>query len=207
MYRAVIADDHAIVREGIALIVDESDDFTVVAQAQDGNQLLESLHKIPCDIVLCDIVMPGLNGFKILQKVKSANMEIKVVFITMHQDRNLMSEAVELGVDGYVLKNDNSETILAVLRQVMEGHRSFSFRVQTMLAYQHLANQSPKRVLTKREFEVFQLVVNAHNKKEVSHKLNIDVATVELHKKNIKNKLHAKNLADLLNIAQKYDII
>jgi len=206
MYRAVIADDHAIVREGIALIVDKSDDFTVVAEAQDGNQLLKTLEKVPCDLVLCDIAMPGLNGFKALQKIKSANWEIKVVFITMHQDRDFLSEAVESGVDGYVLKNDNSETILTVLRQVMEGHRCFSPRVQTLLAHRILTKQSPEHVLTKRELEVFKLAVKAFTNKEVSQKLNITVSTVEFHKKNIKDKLNAKNLADLLNIAHKYDI-
>lgn len=206
MYRAVIADDHAIVREGIALIVDKSDDFTVVAGAQDGNQLLETLQKVPCDLVLCDITMPGLNGFQVLQKIKSANLEIKVVFITMHQDRDFLCEAVESGVDGYVLKNDNSETILTVLRQVMEGHCCFSPRVQTLLAHRHLTKHSPEHVLTKRELDVFKLAVKAFTNKEVSRKLNITVSTVEFHKKNIKDKLHAKNLADLLNIAHKYDI-
>lgn len=206
LYKIIIADDHAIVREGIASIIDKSDDFEVVAQAENGKKLLDTLKKVQCDVVLCDIVMPELDGLKALKKVKASYPKIKVVIITMHTDKGFIGDAVNSGADGYVLKNDSSDTILSVLCGVMEGHRCFSPRIQTILAQRHLWQESPEHVLTSREFQVFKLTAKAFTNKEVADKLGIAVSTVEFHKKNIKDKLNARNLADLLNIAHKFDI-
>jgi len=207
MNRVIIADDHTIVREGIASIINATKDFTVVAQAENGERLLQLLKTKECDLVLCDIVMPGLDGLKALKKIKASHPETKVVIITMHQDRGFFSEAVKSGANGYVLKDDSSTEILTVLRGVAAGHRCFSPRIQTMLAKSFQQDQAPEYVLTKREYQIFKLIAKAYTHQEIADELKISLSTVEFHKKNIKDKLDVKNLAELLNVAHKYDIV
>lgn len=207
MYRIIIADDHAIVREGIASLLDATREFSVVAQAENGEKLLRLLESKACDLVLCDIVMPGLDGLKALKRIKAAHPATKVVIITMHQDRGFFNEALKAGANGYVLKDDSSAEILGVLRGVAAGHRCFSPRIQSMLAQSFQQDQSPEYVLTKRELEIFKLIAQAYTHKEIAEELGISLSTVEFHKKNIKDKLNAKNLAELLNLAHKYDLV
>jgi len=206
-YRIVIADDQSIVREGIAAIINSLKDFAVVGQAESGDSMLDLIDETGCDLALCDLVMPGMDGLKVLKALKKKYPGMKVVIITMNADRGLFNEAVGLGADGYALKDDSSETVLALLRGVMEGNRCFSPRIQTMLVRSYGGGQSPAGLLTDREYQVFRLVAGAFSNREIADRLGISLSTVEFHKKNIKDKLNARNTADLLNIAHKYDVI
>ena len=111
------------------------------------------------------------------------------------------------GVDGYIIKDDSPEIILSILNAVAQGNKSFSPRIQTLLAEKFMYIQSPLKVLSVRELEVFKLITKGYKNKEIADELKIKLSTVEFHKKNIKEKLNARNITDLLNIAYKYHIL
>ena len=207
MYRLIIADDHAVVRQGIIQIINNSKEFTVIGEASSGTELLALLEEKACDMVLSDIVMPGIDGLKSLKIIKNKFPHIKVVMLTMHTDKGFFDEAIKSGVDGYALKDDSPEIILTVLDGVIKGHRTFSPKMQTIMANKYLDEGSPIDLLTDRELQIFKLVAKGSTHKEIAEDLEISISTVEFHKKNLKDKLNTKNLADLLNIAHKHDLV
>jgi DNA-binding NarL/FixJ family response regulator len=207
MYKVVIADDHPVVREGLVKIVNRHHHFSITGEAENGNKLLELLEVKECDLVLIDIEMPHLDGMKAIEIIKRKYPAVKVVIITMHANKQYFDRTLKADADGYLLKDDSSQTILSALCAVMNGCKMFSPRLQKHLADKYLEQRSPFDLLTKREMEVFKHIAAGRTSREIAVRLDISMSTVEFHKKNLKDKLDAKNLAQLLTIAYKYNLV
>lgn len=207
MKRVIIADDHPAFCEGIAKILVTSGYFDVIAMVSDGLSLVETVREKRCDIVITDIVMPRLDGIKAMHAIKKEFPDLKVVLLTMHGDRSFFDDAVKAGADGYILKDDPPETVLLIMKAVMEGYKSFTPRMQAVLVDRYQVKANPLDELTARELEVFKLTVRGYKNTEIAEKIGITPRTVLFHKQNIKDKLMVKTNAELVSMALKHNII
>ncbi len=195
----VIADDHPVFRIGLTHIIEKSDDFKVIGEAEDSDQLFEILKKNTCNIILLDIKMSGrYDGLKALKVIKESYPETKVLIISDYCNKNIFNEALSLSVDGYITKNDISDFLLVFLKSILRGDKAFSPRIQSLVMDTH--NVVVEK-LTDREEEVLSLSARGVAREKIADRLNISIFTVNFHMKNIKEKLCADSFAEMISIA------
>ena len=206
-YRILIADDHALFRQGLQNILSERPDFEVVGQARDGLHLLELLGKVRPHAIVLDISMPYLRGIEAIHEVKRLIPDVKVLILTMHKDSEYLSQAVSAGADGYLLKDDVANDLFVAIDSIRRGE-IFLSRLIAEEARQYWAqmlrgerSQAVTDPLTVREREVLKLIVEGRTSKEIGKLLFISYRTVERHRANIMEKLELKKTADLVRYA------
>ncbi|HIX69616.1 MULTISPECIES: response regulator [Enterococcus] len=204
-----IADDHAMIRNALALMINAQPDMEVVGDAADGNEVFVKAEQLPVDVLLMDISMPpGENGLQTTRRLKEAHPEIKVIVLTMHDDETYVREALAAGADGFILKSANEETLLTGIRQVQRGERFFDGYEEAQLHQLVASEVDPLyESLSKREKEILPLIALGYNNKKIAEKLFISVKTVEVHKANIRKKLKLANYADLLPYSLKHHLV
>jgi DNA-binding NarL/FixJ family response regulator len=199
--RIVLADDHALIREGFKkLLIERENPFVeLVGEAENGKELLEIVAKTPPDLVLTDIKMPLLSGLDALKEIKEKNPEIKVVILTMHEESEYIKRAISSGADGYLSKNIEQQELERAIKTVFNGAKYFSASVNaillTQLSEQHAIEQTD---ISPRENEVLQLVAQGLSTKQIAAQLDISNRTVETHRINLLKKLKANNTAELI---------
>jgi DNA-binding NarL/FixJ family response regulator len=207
-YRVILADDHALFREGLKLVLGKRADITVAAEAADGLELLKMLKHEPLpDLVILDISMPRLRGIEAIREIKSINQKIKIMVLTMHRDENLLCEAFIAGADGYLLKENVTTELFGALDAVLRGDGHISSLMDRELkgAWINLFRKQ-KFVLTEdklsvREREVLKLVAEGSSNKQIADDLHISVRTVDHHRAKIMEKLNLKSAAELIRYA------
>jgi DNA-binding NarL/FixJ family response regulator len=206
-YRIILADDHALFREGLKLVLSRKPEYIVAGEANDGLELLTMLkHDIP-DLVILDISMPRLRGIEAIREIKSINQRMKILVLTMHKDERLLCEAFIAGADGYLLKENVTKELFGALDAVLrgEGHVSSLMSKELKDAWLGLfRNQKivmPDERLSLREREVLKLVAEGASNKEVAEKLHISARTVDHHRANLMEKLNLKNTSELIRYA------
>jgi DNA-binding NarL/FixJ family response regulator len=199
--RLVLADDHAVFREGMKRMLEDSGFFTVVAQAGDGKTLAEKVASVAHDLVLTDLSMPGANGFEAIELVKKSSPQSKIVVLSMHKDRDLFKKAIQLGIEGYILKEDIFEQMIHCLKTVAGGEKSFSPRLTNFITADYAANTTDElayEILTKREQEILRLLGKGQSNKEIAGFLDLSVRTVETHRASIMRKMDFHNIQELV---------
>lgn len=206
--RILLADDHAVVRQGMHLLLDQQKDMTVVGEVSDGLQLLEQADKLRPDVVLVDLKMPNLNGLDAAEELHRRFPFIHSVILTMHADRAYIDRAVAAGVCGYVLKEEEIGEICVAIRYAALGAHYLSEGVTRRLPV--MVNEktasNPIMLLTRRERQVFQLIAESKTNAEAAHLLHISVRTVEVHRAHIMEKLNLKTHVDFVRFALKFGI-
>jgi two-component system response regulator NreC len=211
--RILIADDHAMVRQGIAAFLRMSDEFEVVGEAADGVEAIEAVKKLRPEIVLMDISMPRLGGLEATIEIKKINPAIKVLVLTQYEDTVYIRRFFKAGAAGYLLKKAVGEDLLTAIRAVKEGkvyvHPSIaSGVVDGYLGIQKGEPQEdPYDKLTDREKQVLKLIAEGHTHKEAADILSISVKTVIAHQTNISEKLKIHSRAGLIKFAIQKGII
>ncbi len=201
----VIADDHSIFRIGIKHILHGEDNYHVTAEASDKDELITVLGRCDCDLVLLDMKMKQNNaGLEALKFIKKSYPAVKVVLMSQYYTKALIEDSIKLGVDGYITKEDIAQALVFVLNSVFAGEKSFSPKVQKILMDQIVHGDAILEKLTEREREVLRLLADGMKRQEIAESLYISVPTVDFHKNNIKDKLQADSLADLINMYNKY---
>ena len=205
-YHVIIVDDHAMLRQGIKRIVDESKDVKIVGEAGNGPELLEMLEDTPADMVILDISMPGIGGIELTKKMHRSYPDIKVLILSMHKEKEYLYHAVAAGADGYLLKEDTGGELFTAIEAVREGttyvSKLFSKEVaEDLFAFLRGEGTPPPDSLTNREREVLSLVVMGNTSKEIAKQLFISSRTVEHHRASIAKKLKTGNVADLVKYA------
>jgi len=207
-YRILLADDHALFREGLKLVLKQRAEFTVVGEASDGFELLAMLkHGPPPDLVILDISMPRLRGIEAIREVKSISEKIRILVLTMHKDERLLCEAFIAGADGYLLKENVTTELFTALDAVLrgDGHISSLMDKELKGAWINLFHQQkavmPDDNLSLRERQVLKLVAEGASNKEIAEKLNISVRTVDHHRASLIEKLNLKSTAELIRYA------
>lgn len=200
--RVMLADDHTLVREGVRRILESQPGIQVVAEVADGQALIEALERQDADVVVLDLTMPGLDGFAVLEVVRTRWPALKVLVLTMHSGREYVRRAVHLGVDGYLLKDSAVQDLVGAIEALRRHQPYFSPAVQSELASLVRApSESPVDQLTDREREVLVLVARGRSSKEIAAELDISVRTVETHRANLMRKLGLDSVATLTQFA------
>lgn len=214
MTKILIADDHAMFADGIASILKNEDTIKVVGRCLDGPSVIEFLKVNPVDILLLDVNLPGMSGIDVCKEVTTNFKATKVLAISMFNEESFVTEILNNGAMGYILKNTGREELFLAINTVLSGKSYFSDDVtQTImkgLMKQRTASKQSKPELPKisrREKEVLGLIMKEHTTQEIADALFISLKTVESHRSNLLAKLNARNTAGLVRIAMENNLI
>jgi DNA-binding NarL/FixJ family response regulator len=194
----MIADDHSMVREGIKQLLELDGDIIVIAEANNGKQCIELLDEKQTDVLLLDINMPNMNGLQVLQYIREAKKKIKVLILTIHNEVEYLMRAVEIGVDGYVLKDSDSSVLKKAIFNIYKGETFIQPELTPLLKVKmeeksnNLLNGLDD-ALTKREIEVLKLLAEGLFNKEIAYMLAISEKTVKNHVSNIFKKINVSD--------------
>jgi len=195
--RVMIADDHSMVREGIKQLLELEGDITVVAEASNGKECIEQLDEEQTDVLLLDINMPNMNGLQVLQCLRENNRKVKVLILTIHNEVEYLVRAVEIGVDGYVLKDSDSSVLKKAINTVYNGESFIEPELAPLLKMKleekSTAGKGVIDSLTKREIEVLKLLAEGLFNKEIAFTLAISEKTVKNHVSNIFKKINVSD--------------
>jgi two-component system response regulator NreC len=205
--RVVLADDHVLVRQGLKSLL-EREGFQVVAEASDGQEAVRHVESLQPEIVVMDISMPILNGLNAAREMSRTCPKTKTILLTQHDEGQYVSEALDAGVKGYVLKNQVASDLLLAIRQVSRGQVYLSPGVSraVMDAYQS-KSEKPKNSLTLREKQVLQLIAEGKSTKDIASLLGISVKTAESHRTRLMQKLDIHETASLVRYAVRQGIV
>jgi len=202
-----LADDHKILRESLRMLLDKEIDFQVVGEAEDGLSVAGNLKGTDADVVLLDVSMPRKNGFEVARELAAEYPGLHIIFLTMHKNEKMLSEAFESGGRGYVLKENAFEELAAAIRDVTGGKIYVSPELAPLMLSGFLENQRANEDLSDRELEVLKLLAEGHSNKEIADTLHISIKTVETHRANIMRKHDFKNITELVLYAVRNHII
>ncbi len=211
--KVLIADDHVLVREGIAAFLKTCDDIEVVAEASDGIEAIGKANKFRPHIVVMDINMPKLGGYEATIEMKKMNPDTKILVLTQYEDREYISRFLKAGVSGYLLKKAVGSDLIAALRAISRGELYLHSSITSEVVAGYLGKdrqtmvEDPYEKLTDREKQVLKLIAEGYTHKEMAELLNISVKTVIAHQTNISEKLDIHSRSGLLKFAIQRGII
>jgi DNA-binding NarL/FixJ family response regulator len=206
-YRIVLADDHLMLRQGLKRILAERKELEVIGEANCGLELLKLLKSVIPDMVILDISMPGLRGLEAIREIKGIHPGVKVLILTMHKDKEYLHQAIAVGAQGYLLKEDADTELFTAIKMIRQGKLYLSPYFSKDLPEDWAQTLRGKRTkpfeesLTIREKEVLKLIAEGKTAKEIADLLFISVRTVDRHRANIMDKLQIHKTADLVKYA------
>lgn len=207
--RVLLADDHRMVAEGLKSLL--SDDFELVGDVQDGHALVAAAKKLRPDVIVADITMPQLNGIDALHQLKKHDPDVKVVFLTMHQDRAYARRALEAGAAGFVVKHAAPDELVMAINAALKGKTFITPALagEVLNDIQHGAKQKKdgKDAITPRQREILQLLAEGRSAKEIAQALSISARTVEFHKYQMMETHGLHSSAELVHFAIKHGIV
>lgn len=208
----VLADDHRVVREGLRVLLQAEPDFSVVGDAGDGIKAIQLVESLKPDVLLLDLMMPGMNGQEVARKVRKCSPQTRVVVLSMHSSDPYVMEALRNGATGYVLKDASGTDVIHAVREVMAGRRYLSppLSERAIDAYQERAKSAVLEkydMLTGRERQILQLVAEGHTNSEIAGRLEIGLRTAETHRTHVMRKLQLRTHTDLVRYAIERGII
>jgi two-component system invasion response regulator UvrY len=203
MTRVLLADDHAIIRDGVKEILADTDDLLVAGEAANGNDVLRLVNEQKWDILVLDISMPGKNGLELIKLVRSINPRLPILIFSMHQEEQYALRALHAGASGYLTKESDGEVLVAVIRKVAGGGIHVSDKVAAMLARERMpiSDELPHARLSDREFQVFEKIIGGSRLTDIANELNLSIKTVSTHKSRILQKMNMASESDLIRYA------
>ena len=204
--RILIADDHAVFRSGLRALLERESDFEVTGETESGTDTLRALDKLPVDVLILDISMPGLSGPRAAEEILHKRPSLAIVVLTMHEDEYYLQEMLRIGCRGYVLKKSTGTEVVHAIRAAFRGDSYIDPAMASLVISPYIgitSSRSPSRLgtLTPREQEVCRLLAYGFTNAEVAERLFISDRTVETHRTNIMGKLDLKNRAELVRFA------
>ncbi len=202
MTRILIADDHDIVRDGLRALIETRADWTVVAEARNGQEALELATATRPDVVILDYAMPVMNGVEVARQLQARRLRVEVLIFTMHDDDAVIRDALQAGVRGYLLKADARRHLVEAVETLAQHEAYISGKVSGALLDAALDGRSRAAgLLTARERTIVQLIAEGRTNKEICPILQISIKTVETHRASALRKLGARTTADLIRYA------
>ena len=209
MTRIVVADDHAIVREGLKQILASQPDFEIVAEASDGHEVMKRVRELDFDVLLLDMSMPGKSGVELIKQVKAEKPRLRVLVLTMHEEHQYAVRAIRAGASGYLTKEGASAQLVTALRKVASGGAYISAEVAEQLALNAMPDsQGPLHgTLSDREFQVFRMIAEGKSVSEIAERLSLSVKTVSTHKSNVLQKMNMTTTGELIRYALENNLV
>jgi len=206
VYRVILVEDHVLVREGIKKIIQDLPGVQVVGEAADAQELLKLLKRVPLDLVILDISMPGLSGLEAAREIKGSHAGIKVLILTMHRVPEYLKDALAAGADGYLLKEDAARELVKALDAVRQGRLYVSPLLAGELAQLYVQSRREPTgpaipSLTPREIQVIKLIAAGKSSREIAALLFLSFRTVQNHRAKIMRKLNLRKSTDLVKYA------
>jgi len=211
--RVLLAEDHAVVRTGLRLIINSEEDMMVAGEARDGLEAVQTAHELKPDVIVMDISMPGLGGLEATRQIKRDQPATHVLILTIHDNEEYFFQAIQAGGDGYVTKAAPEWEVLAAIRAVHRGECYLNPSVAKMIVGDYLERvktgekRDPYDLLTDREREILHLVAAGHSNRQVAQMLNISEHTVHNHRARLMEKLGIHDRLELLKYAIRRGII
>jgi DNA-binding NarL/FixJ family response regulator len=211
--RIVLGDDHTLVRHGICKILEEQPEWTVVAQASDGRDAVRQILEQRPEVAIVDIGMPLLNGIEVTRQVTRRAPDVRILVVSMHADEAYITQALQAGATGYLLKDSADSELIGAVTAVAAGKSFFSPAVARVMLDDYVRHLAGKGIvdryesLSEREREIFQLIAEGHSNKEIAELLSVSPATVETHRAHILQKLDVHNTAELVLYAVRRGVI
>jgi DNA-binding NarL/FixJ family response regulator len=207
--RVLLVDDHPMMREGLAQLIGNDPGLEVCGQAGDAHEALEKINSLKPDLVLTDITLPGKNGLELIKDIHAMHPGVLVLVISMHDEILYAERVLRAGARGYVMKQEGGKKIAQAIRQVLDGHICVSEKMSAKILEIFSGRRadvaaSPVEKLTDREFEVFQLIGQGIETKQMADKLHLSTKTIEVHRANIKAKLNLNSMAELIRYAVRW---
>ena len=208
MTRIVIADDHAIVREGLKRIVADAGDLQVIDEAGDGTGVMKIVREQELEVLVLDLLMPGRSGMELIKLVHSEKPKIRILVLSMHQELQYAVRAIRSGASGYLTKESAPGQLVQAIRKVASGGAYISAEVAEQLALGAMPGGQalPHASLSDREFEVFRQLVDGVSVTEIAGRLSVSVKTVSSHKANLMQKMGLANQTELIRYALKHGL-
>ncbi|MEH0153809.1 response regulator transcription factor [Limibacter armeniacum] len=210
MIRIIIADDHQMFIDGLKSLLIDEPDIQVVGEAHNGQEVLDLLDKVEANFIIMDISMPDMDGIQATEAVLKKKPDIKVLGLSMHNDKDFISNMLKVGAQGYILKNTGKKELVNAVKTIWEGENYLSKEVSQTLLTSFMKKPKEKdevEKLSKREMEILTNIAEGLTTQDIADKLFISKNTVETHRKNLLFKLKAKNTAELVNVAFRKGII
>jgi len=208
----ILADDHPIVRHGLRMVLEAETDFQILGEVEDGLQILDVVERLKPDVLILDVMLPGMNGLEVARRVRSVSPETRVVMLSMYSSEAYVLEALRNGAMGYVLKSASANLLIEAVRTVMNGRRYLSppFSERAIELYVQRVDTPTLDVydtLTRREAEIFNWMARGYKNSEISNRLSISPRTVEVHRARIMQKLDISSPSELIRFALQRGIL
>ena len=210
----LLVDDHTIVRQGLAKLLDGDGNLCVIGEARSGREALSKVEELKPDVVLMDIAMPILNGIEATRQIKKLNGNTKVIILSMHSNDRFISELFSLGASGYLLKNSTRDDIIKAIEAAVNGDTYLSPSISPKVVEDYISMKRVKSSdenlyakLSGREREVFQMMAEGRSTREISDTLSVGMSTVKTHRVHIMGKLEIENLSQLIQFAIELRIV
>ena len=205
-HRVFVVDDHPIIRQGLALLIDQEPDLEVCGEAEEAETALAAIAAARPDVLLLDISLRGPDGIDLLKAIRATDTELPVLVLSMHDESIYAERALRAGANGYIMKQEATENVLVALRRILRREVYVSDRIASSMLRQITAGggkaaQTPIERLSDRELEVFRLIGEGHGTRQIADELHLSVKTVESYQAHIKEKLALQSSRDLVQRA------
>lgn|SRR5512139_194045 len=208
MIRILLADDHAIVRNGLKQIIAGASDLQVIGEAASGPEVLELARKTPPDLLLLDMTMPGISGADLIRRLRADHPNVPILVLSMHNEAQVVSRALKAGASGYVTKDSDQEILLAGIRKVAAGSRYIDPALVDAMVFDGTAadDTAPHAALTERELQVLEMLASGQSLTAIADSLHLSAKTISAHKAHLMQKLGIDNNADLMRYAIRHGL-
>jgi two-component system, NarL family, invasion response regulator UvrY len=204
----MLVDDHAVVRMGFKMLLESDTDIKVIAEAENGEMAIKGYMEHKPDVVVMDITMPGIGGMEAIERILAKESNAKILVLSAHEDSVHPKRVLNIGAMGYLTKRSAAEELIKAIRTVASGKKYIEASVAQQMAIQQLSgDQNPVDVLSEREFEVFMSLAKGKSTEDIATTLFLSPRTVGTHLYNIKQKLNAKNSAEITLIAMRSGLL
>jgi DNA-binding NarL/FixJ family response regulator len=209
--KVLVVDDHPIVRQGLALLINRESDLMVCGEAEDARMAMQSIITAKPDIMVVDISLNGPDGLDLLKDIRTRYPELPVLILSMHDESIYAERALRAGAQGYIMKQEASEKVLLALRRILNNEIYVSERIANRMLQRFIGSPNEGRPssiadLTDRELEVFRLIGEGHSTRQIAEQLHISVKTVESYQAHIKEKLSLRSARELVQHAIQWSI-
>jgi DNA-binding NarL/FixJ family response regulator len=209
--RVLLVDDHPIVRQGLALLIDREGDLSVCGEADGAHSAFHAIETLRPDVVVLDISLSGPDGLDVLKEIRMKTASLPVLILSMHDESIYAERAMRAGANGYIMKQEATEKVLVAIRRILQGEVYLSDRLTNTMLQQYVRGVSPTKMsplvsLTDRELEVFRLIGEGHGTRQIADELHLSVKTIESYQAHIKEKLALRNARELVQHAIEWTV-